>query len=78
MNKKADEPKEYLKNCLRDSGMTQLQLAKDLEIKQPTLAAWLSGKRPIPPRQAIKMRRLYGWDDEALCPDLVEYRAVDD
>jgi transcriptional regulator with XRE-family HTH domain len=69
-----DEPRVYLRACLKERGLSQPQLAAALGIKHPAVAGWLSGNRPIPPHQAVKMRRLYAWNDEILCPDLREYR----
>lgn len=40
-------PEEVLASLLEDNGMTQTELARRLEIPQPVLSAFLSGKRGL-------------------------------
>tara|TARA_R110000782_G_C14819221_1_gene413897 strand:- start:37606 stop:37860 length:255 start_codon:yes stop_codon:yes gene_type:complete len=49
---------------------SQANLARLLDVKPPTVAEWVAGKRPVPSVRAVEMESLVGGDvpKETLCP----------
>ena len=47
-------------------GWSQKAVASYLNVSQPTVAEWISGRRPVPPHFKIRLAGMAGWDRTAL------------
>lgn len=44
-----------LNQIIKESGLSQQDLAKQLEVKQPTISRWFSGERQLPIKYFFKI-----------------------
>lgn len=49
---------EQFANLFHHSGLSQTELAKALDIPQPSIAGWLNGSRPVPQKHVEKIHRI--------------------
>lgn len=68
-----------LRQLMKAAGLTQKELAQALGVKQQVVASWIAEQdathnRPVPPLQALKMQKLYGWDAFALNPKVADFQ----
>ncbi|MCA0208146.1 MAG: helix-turn-helix domain-containing protein [Proteobacteria bacterium] len=60
---------EALTTC-RDRAGSDSQLARDLDVTQPTVWRWLKQTKQMPPEYCLKAERIYGVPKEYLRPDI--------
>lgn len=63
-----ETPGRYLKQMLKQKGLTQQQVARMLGVERSLISQWCTGVRPIPPERALALEQTYGLDAERLCP----------
>lgn len=64
-------PQDALEKAVEKLG-SQTNIAKLVNVKPPTVSAWLSGKRPIPAKRAIQIEKLTGVSRKDLCPQVFD------
>lgn len=47
------------------AGLTQVQVAKALDVSQPAVAAWESGAKRVPKGRREALKALTGWEPQA-------------
>lgn len=60
---------EALAAC-RDKAGSESQMARDLEVSQPTIWRWLNQSKQIPAEHVLVAERLYGVSRHDLRPDI--------
>jgi len=70
------KPSEYLRQYMKQRGITQMQIAEKLGVGQTNVSQWYTGKRPIPPERALEMEYHFGIDAEKLDPRVAEYKRL--
>lgn len=57
-------------NQIKSLGKTQSELADLLGVKQPIVSEWLSGKRRVSVKMALKMEQVFGISRSDIRPDI--------
>lgn len=62
-------PIEAMEEVTRIVG-SKAEIARQLEVKAPTVSQWCSGERPVPAKRALELERLSGGQvsKASLCP----------